>query len=38
VLGRAAQSRKSTQLLRYAGLVLFTALVYRAWLLLLDRI
>lgn len=38
VLGRVAESRKSTQLLRYAGLVLFTALVYRAWLLLLDRI
>ena len=38
VLGRSAESRKSVQLLRYAGLVLFTALVYRAWLLLLDRI
>ncbi len=38
VLGRSAESRKSAQLLRYAGLVLFTALVYRAWLLLLDRI
>lgn len=37
VLGRTAESRKRTQLLRYAGLVLFTALVYRAWLLLLDR-
>lgn len=38
VLGRTAETRKSTQVLRYAGLVLFTALVYRAWLLLLDRI
>lgn len=38
VLGRTAESRKSAQLLRYAGLVLFTALVYQAWLLLLDRI
>jgi hypothetical protein len=37
VLGRTAESRKSAQLLRYASLVLFTALVYRAWLLLLDR-
>jgi hypothetical protein len=38
LLGRVAESRGSSQLLRYAGLVLFTALAYRAWLLLLDRI
>jgi hypothetical protein len=38
VLGRVADSRKSSLLSRYLWLVLFTALAYRAWLLLLDRI
>jgi len=38
LLGRAAESRASSQLLRYATLLLFTALAYRAWLLLLDRL
>jgi hypothetical protein len=38
LLGRVAETRTSTQLLRYAGLVLFTAIAYRAWLILLDRI
>jgi hypothetical protein len=38
LLGRTAESRNVAQILRYAGLVLFTALAYRAWLLLLDRI
>jgi hypothetical protein len=38
LLGRVAESRSSSQVLRYALLILFTALAYRAWLLLLDRI
>lgn len=38
LLGRNTQARTGAQLLRYAGLVLFTALAYRAWLILLDRI
>jgi hypothetical protein len=38
LLGRTAASRSGAQMLRYASLVLFTALAYRAWLLLLDRI
>jgi hypothetical protein len=38
LLGRVAETRSSAQLLRYALLILFTALAYRAWLLLLDRI
>jgi hypothetical protein len=37
LLGRTVKERSSTQLLRYAGLVLFTALAYQAWLILLDR-
>jgi hypothetical protein len=38
LLGRTAQSRSSGHPLRYAALILFTALAYQAWLILLDRI
>jgi hypothetical protein len=38
LLGRTAESRTGVLIWRYAGFVLFTALAYRAWLLLLDRL
>lgn len=38
VFGRVAESRSGALVWRYAALALFTALAYRAWLILLDSI